>query len=131
MSLLRRLLPLVAVLILSGCSPSLESGASRLNAATLSTHLIHGQTSRQDVYHLLGAPQSIMHPGQNTRSFLTPDAGRHLLFPETEIWTYSGRSIAQAYALDPRPVIHRQTTLRLFFDRQGILQDYNLLELQN
>lgn len=131
MSLHRKLWPLIALLILTGCSPSLESGASRINAATLGTHLVHGQTSRQDVYHLFGAPQTIMHPAQSSRSFLSPDAGRHPLFPEAEIWTYSGRSIAQAYALDPRPVIHRQTTLRLFFDRQGILQDYSLLELQN
>ncbi|KIH75739.1 hypothetical protein SAMN05660860_02858 [Geoalkalibacter ferrihydriticus] len=129
---LRRWLFFCALLaLLPACSPSLESGARQLNAANLGNSLVHGQTSRQDVYNHLGPPQSIIHPGDSSRPFLRPDAGRHPLFPDAEVWTYSGRSIAHAKALDPRPIVHRHTTLRIFFDQNGILQDYSLRETQN
>ncbi|WP_305045307.1 hypothetical protein [Geoalkalibacter sp.] len=125
-------LPILAtVFFLSACGPSLDSGARNLNATSLGYHLVHGQTSREDAYNLLGPPQSIIRPGDSSRSFLLPDAGRHPLFPDAEVWTYSGRRIANAHALDPRPVSHQHTTLRLFFDQNGILQDYTLLEMHN
>ena len=122
---------LLACLLLVGCSPSLESGASRMNAASLGTHLVHGQTTRQDVYRLLGPPQSMVRPTEASRSFFAPNAGRHPAFPDAEIWTYSGRSVAQAFPLDPRPVVHRHATLRIFFDQQGLLRDYSLLDVQH
>ncbi|WP_305041273.1 hypothetical protein [Geoalkalibacter sp.] len=131
MRLHRWLLILATLVLLSACSPSLESGARNLNATTLGDNLVHGQTTRQEAYNLLGPPQSIIRPGESSRSFLLPDAGRHPLFPDAEVWTYSSRRIANAYALDPRPVSHQHTTLRLFFDQNGILQDYSLLEMNN
>lgn len=127
----RWLLTFAVLFLLPACSPSLESGARNLNATTLGFNLVHGQTSRQNAYNLLGPPQSIIRPGESSRSFLLPDAGRHPLFPDAEVWTYSGRHIANAHALDPRPVSHQHTTLRLFFDQNGILQDYSLLEMRN
>jgi hypothetical protein len=127
----RWLLALLIFLFLAGCSPSLQSGATHINGQTLSAHLVAGQTSRQEVYRHFGPPQSRMHPSQSSRSFFAPNAGRHPQYPDTEIWTYSARSIAQASALDPRPIVHHQMTLRLFFDHSGILQDYAVLELQN
>ncbi|MDO3379539.1 hypothetical protein [Geoalkalibacter halelectricus] len=131
MAFLRWVLPVAALLLTTACSPSLNSGAHRLSAASLGNSLVHGETTRQEVYHLLGPPQTIIRPSESARPFLSPDAGRHPMFPDAEIWTYSGRRIAQARALDPRPMVHQHTTLRLFFDQNGVLLDYFLLEMHN
>ncbi len=122
---------LLAFFSLCACSPSLSSGPAHLTAGAATDFLSVGQTTRGEVFTRLGAPQATIKPREASQLFFAPDAGRHPLFPEAEVWTYHASRLQHTFALDPRQVMHRSVVLRLYFDASGVLKDYALRESVN
>lgn len=99
-----------------------------VSTKTLLEKVIVGESSRVDVYNVLGAPASISHANQLPQG-ISSSARPVLPTGTTQIWTYHLNKARNTFPIDPRPVQLHTVTATVLFDYQGRVLDFQVAEL--